>query len=294
MSEDEPERADDPSAPIEARLRENPWDFEAWRVYGDLLLDRGDRRGELIMLSTSGNPSEPGLAGQIATLTREVAAKSTLPRLAGEWMFGFLTGFSHRIVDTLDIGGLQRLLAHPEAVLTRSLTLEVADTLSTRALAGLKAVDLRRIRELCVINQTRGDAILRAIATRPGHRFISLDLRNAGLTHNGALALAELAQGGTLRTLHLQRNRIRGKGIVALAPLLVGLELLDLRYNAIGQVGAQALAEAPALSRLQTLRLNTRDLDEAGVGALASSTTLPRPIARYWRGVLEQRFARTS
>ena len=33
---------------LEASLRENPDDREAWLVYGDWLLDHGDRRGELV------------------------------------------------------------------------------------------------------------------------------------------------------------------------------------------------------------------------------------------------------
>lgn len=282
----------DPAAAIEEHLREQPDDREAWRVYGDLLLERGDRRGELIMLSLHNEGRhDPQLDAPIVALEQALRAASTIPTTHGHWRYGFLVEYAEFIHRPADIRELAALLDHPDAVLLHTLELAF-DPEMRRGHKQLEQLDLRRIRRLRFVDQKRGDTVLRAIATRGEHRFHELDLRNAGITYAGIDALARLAEPGTLRRLHLQRNRIHGKALVALVPKLAELELLDLRQNPIGELGVRALAEAPTWRRLRTLRLHARDLDEASLRALAESTTLPHPVRQFWRGALAQRFPR--
>lgn len=277
----------DPAAALEEQLRQQPDDGEAWRVYGDLLLDRGDRRGELIMLSLLHERSpDPQLGARIAALSQALRASSTIPNPHGRWRYGFMVELSDSIDHPDHIDELARVLEHPDAVLLHSLELR-SDL--RRGRAKLARLDLLRIRRLRFVDQPRGDAFLHTLAQRGEHRFVELDLRNAGITHHGVKALAKLAESSTLRSLHLQRNRIHGKALVALVPKLAELELLDLRYNPIGEIGVRALAEAQ-WRRLRTLRLHARDLDEPSMLALAESTTLPHRVRQFWRGALAQRF----
>ena len=280
----------DPREALEERLRRDIDDEQAWRVYGDLLLERGDRRGELIMLSLQAR-EQPELAASVAALEAELLTSRRLDRRAGTWRHGFLIGATVELRHGWDTHGLAGLLTHPEAKLLHRLELVAHEGLPRRTFAELAKLDFGHIRALRVADQARGDAIVAALAETKQHRFVALELPHANLTHNGAIALARLAAGGSLRRLWLQRNHIRGKGIALLAPKLVDLELLDLRYVSIDLAGAQALASSPALARLRTLRLDTNKLDEASVLALAESSTLPRSISRFFRGVHEQRFS---
>lgn len=281
-------RANDPAEALEERLRCNIDDEQAWRVYGDLLLDRGDRRGELIMLSLQAR-EQPELAPAVAALETEILASMGLNRRVGAWRHGFLV--AAKVELRWDTAGVAALLTQPAGTLLHRLELVTHEGLPKRAFTQLAKLDFGRIRALRFADQSRGDAFLAALAQTQGHRFVALDLPHANLTHHGAIALARLAEGGSLRRLWLQRNRIRAKGLALLAPKLVDLELLDLRYIKLDLASAQALASTPALARLRTLRLDTNKLDEASLLALAESTTLPRAITRFFRGVHEQRLS---
>lgn len=280
-------------AGIEARLRDDPDDGEAWWVYGDHLGDLGDPRGELVALARSGTAEglerAKGLAQELALEgRRQLNGDDWVIVRDRDWRHGFVLAVSLTIDHPGDIRSLERALAAPCARLLRSLTLRIGPSIPARHLAKLAELQLGCLRELSITEQPRGDAALRSLVGACT-QLATLDCRGAGLTHNGAIALAELASSGTLRRLHAHRNRIRGKGVAAIAPKLAGLELLDLRDNDIGRAGLAALAETPALGSLRTLRLQLETFALDDLRILADSATLPRPIVRYVRGVLEQR-----
>jgi uncharacterized protein (TIGR02996 family) len=273
----------DPRAALEARLRANLDDDEAWRVYGDLLLDQGDRRGELIMLSLL-QREQPQLAARVEALADEL--REAAPQARGTWKYGFLVGAQAplRVDDPLEF--LHWLLTAPTTTLVRHVALEIPAELPEAELDGLAELDWSRIRSLRCADQPRGSAVVAALA-RTTTRFEALELQHSELDLRGMRALARVAEHGTLRRLSLQRNAIAGEGLAELVPMLVGLELLDLRYVALELADARALAGAPALASLHTLRVDLHRLHVYCVQALAESTTLPRHITRLFRGVAD-------
>ncbi|MFV8752354.1 TIGR02996 domain-containing protein [Nannocystaceae bacterium ST9] len=278
----------DPIHALEARIREDPDDAEAWKVYADWLLDQGDRRGELILLERHPDASrDPQLRSSIAALVAEHRASWTPAGLYAqscEWRGGFVVGATFRVSDRYDPDTLARALADPRARFLIDLRLDIDASLATKVVASMAKVDFGRLRSLRAIHHGRGDALARVLAKQRGLNLATLDLRNSVLTNNGLVELADSGQLRGLRALHLQNNKFAGKGLAALARAELGaLELLDLRYNQITEVGAAALASSPQLGALRSLYLYAADLGPAGVHALASSTTLPHDIVRYWR-----------
>lgn len=270
-------------ATLEARLCDNAYDWHTWPVYADYLCSIGDPRGELINLLWVGGETrelEQNLIAEASSQLGNVEAR--------DWENAFLISASLAIHDEDDLANLELVLEAPYARLLRELVLEIDAELPAATLARIASLSLARLRVLRLAEQPRGDELLRALAGT-ATQLMELDCRGASLTLAGATALAELARHGTLRELHLQRNRIPGGGVAALAPTLVGLELLDLRDNDIGRRGLEALAGAPALAGLRTLRLQLDTFSPEDLEVLAKSTTLPLAIRRYVRAVIEQR-----
>lgn len=271
---------------LEARLRANLDDEQAWRVYGDLLLDQGDARGELIMLSLL-QREQPQLEERVRQLTAELRAQAPLTA-RGTWRHGFLLTAKLELGRRVSFEPLRTILSHPAYALVHHIELEVDPHLPEHELDKLGKLDWSRIRSLRYADQPYGDAIASALA-HATTCLEALDLPHTQLGRQGLRALAQLAKRGSLRRLWLQRNAIAGKGFALLVPKLAGLELLDLRYVALQEADARLLATAPALANLHTLRLDLHRLDVNGVQALADSTTLPRHITRLFRGVAELR-----
>lgn len=273
-------------ATIEARICDEPYDWEAWSVYGDHLCDIGDPRGELIRSVDLGDAARDHRVALEQDLVIEANLDSRVDAQTVE--NGFVMAGSLRLASEADVLDLAGYLEAPYARLLRELTVQIDPDIPGPALARLRELPLARLRELRLAEQPRGDEVLGSLVGACT-RLVELDCRGVGLTDAGVSALVGLASAGTLRRLHLQRNRIGGEGVARLAPALAGLVLLDLRDNDIGRTGLQGLADAPALGRLRTLRLQLDTFDVQDLQLLADSSTLPHAIVRYVRGVLEQR-----
>ena len=285
---------------IEARIRADPDDDEAWQVYGDWLSDRGDRRGELIGLE-----ARLARGGDSAALRAAIEALNAAHRddwtpapldvsARYEWRRGFVHAATvEDLSDPASIQRIARLLADPEARLLTGLRLRFSRSVpphgssadgTVEAIAGLALGGIRAL-EAAYAGQGWGDLVARALQRRDDLALRVLDLRYAGLTNDGMAALADGAALRGLRALYLQHNAFGARGVEALAASeAVGdLELLDLRYNFIGPRGGAALARSAELGSLATLRLYPDDLDDGGIAALAASTTLRPELARWWR-----------
>ncbi len=279
---------------VEARIRANPDDAEAWKVYADWLLDQGDRRGELIMLeSLPTAATDKAVRKSIARLIAKHQATWSPQTLAGahyERRHGFVVGV--RIDDSqraYDMASLGRLLADPQARLLTAVRLRFRSAINIEALAELELGNLRSFR---AAYHDQGGALVHALVQNPlrSAALTELDLRYTKLTDASLFELARCVRLRGLRTLHLQHNAFGPEGIAALArsSALAELETLDLRYNEIDAEGGIALANSPVLGKLAALRVYADQLGQAGVRALANSSTLSPNIARYWRAQVQE------
>ncbi len=274
---------------IEDTLRASPDDDEAWRVYADWLLDRGDRRGELIMLELLA-AKDPRLREPIAALIAECRSSwepAALPLQARyEWRRGFVCEATiSALARAPQIRSLGRLLADPQARLLGCLRLRFQRSARREIIKPFAELDLGKLHTFQAAYLEQGDRLVHALVQQPELRLTTLDLRYAGITDEGLIALATCTQLRGLRALYLQHNAFGGKGVEALASsvALSELEVLDLRSNTIGHVGAHALARSRVLGRLETLYLHADDIGQAGVAELESSTSLPHDLVRFWR-----------
>jgi len=273
-----------PITALEARILDDPYDEIAWDRHAAWLLRQGDPRGEWLALTTlASTPEEQAWLATSLSVGLPMGARSD----ECVWRHRCVVGARVHIAGRGDVRRLVQLTADPYARLLRSLTLVFDAALRSRALAPLVRARLGQLRSLRAGYQARGNRVVRALVEQPQLHLRTLDLRHAGITDEGMLALAGCEQLRGLRALYLQHNRFTARGAEALlrAPALAELAVLDLRHNPIGVAGAAALAQSPHLGGLTTLYLYAGELERDGVRALARSTTLPRDLVRYWRAV---------
>ena len=225
---------------LEQQLQANPDDDDAWLVYADFLLERGDPRGDCIRERRQPDASE-----------RE-QWRGGIPALAiSEWRCGFVVGIDLPL-DARTPHTLRTILADPEARFVSSLRLRRARSWSNDdyhvspaietdgdPLTAVLELDLSRIRAFGLPYQRFAerfdeDEIGRILGTLGS--LVSLDLRYCDLGDSAAVLLARTPGVRSLRRLHLQGNRIGevGARAIAASPYLRDLELLDVRYNPIG------------------------------------------------------------
>jgi uncharacterized protein (TIGR02996 family) len=264
-----------PIEAVEARIRANPIDREAWRVYADWLLDHGDRRGELIGLELL--PENNELRDKIAVLVgkyREDWEPPALPVMANyTWQHGFITAATITdLAQPLQVRSLERLLSAPQARLLSSLQLlfRPGRGHGTKLFKPLTEFDFGKLRRFASSYVEKGDKLVHALVQQPSLRVAELELPRVGITNEGAIDIADCAQLSGLRRLGLADNAIGAEGVEALAnaPTLSELEVLNLGGNEIGVAGAEALAASPFLARIERLYV---DVNEEGRRALSSS-----------------------
>ncbi len=275
-----------PIEAVEASILANPDDAGAWQIYATWLHAQDDPRAGLVALdSLADTPAKR--TSLDARLARDRASWTPAGVSANDcvWRHGFIVGITIRIAGRGDARRFGPLMAHPRLRLVSSLQLVLDTEVPARGLALLAAAELGRLRSLRAGYHARGNRVVRALVKQRALNLRTLDLRHAGVTDDGLIALAGCEQLRGLRALYLQHNRFTSRGVSALAraPALAELEVLDLRHNAIGTAGAAALANSPELGALTALHLHAGELEPAAVHALGSSTTLPRDLVRFWR-----------
>jgi uncharacterized protein (TIGR02996 family) len=282
---------------LEARIRAHPDDDEAWMVYGDWLLEQGDRRGELVML-------EAWKAQRDEVTPREAAAAwvdssraswspAALPlNVDYEWRRGFVWSATVRdILRRQHIRAIGQLLADPQARLLSGLRLRFAPLASASIVGRIAKLDLGRLHSFQAAYHPCGNELVQALLEQSSLSLTTLDLRYTGLTDSGLIELVGSTRLRGLRQLHLPHNALGNEGVEALAsaPSMSELQVLDLRYNAIGREGVAALAKSPVLGKLTALLLYAGELDEESVRVLASSDVLAPNLVRFWRAQEQQR-----
>ncbi|MEM6928655.1 MAG: TIGR02996 domain-containing protein, partial [Myxococcota bacterium] len=227
---------------IARRLLRAPHDEEAWLVFADWLLDRGDPRGEWLVLHHQ--LSEPSLRGRqrlaIERRLRE-AGPPTEEELLEEldlhgmwWVInvnarrGFILGLTLAWMRELTLECLERVAAHPAGTLWSALSV-----------SGLGSADTAR------------------------------------LVHTDALAdraVLDIAQPRAYKA----RIGAAGAHTLASASRLRHLEVLRVGGNDIGSEGAVALVQSPHLADLRVLDLGANGLDDAGFERVTSQAGLAR------------------
>jgi hypothetical protein len=263
---------------IEAALRSDPSDEQAWAVFGDLLADAGDSRGELIALDqrarASDKPFERSLLEHQARELFEREHRRWLGPLADAgldivWERGFATQV---VIARAHVAAVRALLALPTSALLRRMVL-----VHPRGLASIVA--LLRDHESDRAPSSAGFPLaaleVRGLADGNGSlaplaelgSLVQLGIEANALTEIGALAglahlrslslrrctgpLDGLAGFGGVTALELSAHvAVASLGPDALEPLagLTGLRELDL--GDAGWTSADALAGLHALERL--------------------------------------------
>lgn len=213
---------------LEAQLRRNPDDREAWVVYGDWLLEHGDKRGELVRSHRAPSDEERDRwRGPIAE--RYV-----------RWRHGFvielelpLSGRGVQVLGPLLADRASRLLS---SLVLRPLVYEDDNYLLAEqdqpfdSLDLVLAQDLRRLRALAIRYVELTDHQIDALA-RASLAITTLDLRYTWLTDEQLERLLAAPWFTKVRRLHLQGTEITN----AHAERLVahGLDFLDLRDSGL-------------------------------------------------------------
>jgi uncharacterized protein (TIGR02996 family) len=280
------EHTPDAIARLEGQLRADPNDTDTWRVYADHLLDRGDRRGELVHLRDA-VVHEPELAKRLEALERELQPG---PRhFAGTWRYGFLIELSFVLAVSRDLRELAAILVDPSEPLIGSLQLRCDATLPPKFFAQLAGEPLTRLVGIQIESSRwmgsafeRGDALVGVLADAPTLALRRLRLAESALGDKGLLALSK-APLTDLRSLDLRNNPFSSAGLATLlaSPVVATLEHLDLRNLELDERAIDALAGSPQLGKLRTLRMSR----PPGLARLLESTTLSAEVLDHWRGV---------
>lgn len=263
-----------PRGQLEAVLRRDPADEQAWAVFGDLLAELGDRRGELIALEQRARacerPFERALLEHQARELFDGEHRRWLGPLADAgleivWTRGFAIEV---VIARAHASTLASLLELPTSALLRRVVLVGPRSLARVAgLLAERAIEALVIRGLASHEAPRGDR--GALATLAGLESltelslegISLDedlATLAALPHLRALALRRcqgslrsLAGFTRLQTLEVSAHaQIEQLGFEPLAGLAGLVELRELDLGDAGWPHADALAELTRLERL--------------------------------------------
>ncbi len=229
----------------------NPDDDAPRLVYADALTERGDPRGELIVvqcLLARGAPDREQLEAREAALLKKHARAWLAPIRTSIHRWQWERGFLRSVAGNAAFfpGAAAVFAAHPV------MDLQLTGLKTKKDYAPIATLDLPRVRTLNLQEQR-------------------LQTRDIELLLGPNLA--------SIETLLLGGNPIDDAGVVALATRsrLSHLRMLSLRATAITDAGLFALAASPILVRLERLGLrDTTHFSEAALEALTTSPLLPR------------------
>ncbi|HLL25694.1 MAG TPA: TIGR02996 domain-containing protein, partial [Kofleriaceae bacterium] len=278
-------------------IRERPDDDEPRLVYADFLSERGDPRGELIVLQC-----------KLARLDRDdderrwmdVRMRALLDAHRATWRAGLDD------IPTLGLGYLERgfvrrvalyeepFVAHAESLLAAAPMLEAVYLRGTEwatpprvppelvqlrevqlgstafALAALASPYVENIECLQFASECDGPRIVEALARVRLPRLRSLDLGGTRAGRHGVAALLAWPGLAQLTHLDLSNCELDDVGELVGSPNIGKLELLSLAANPLGRRGALAVLTSPQLAALEELRL-----DQTNAGDAVAYATLP-------------------
>jgi uncharacterized protein (TIGR02996 family) len=291
-------------------IRKRLGDKAAWSVYSDWLSERGDPRGELIVIDQASS----GVTDE-AVLERFRARKAELEKklereyqgpptsLKVHWRRGY---FERVHLERANGNVLRRVFSWEEARFLTHLSLGVENgrIMPLGLQDFLDTPQLRSILDLRLAPNHIGDAGASLLADcRYLEPLLGLDVTGNEIGPRGAAALGQspylrslrrlifdsnlLETDGTralvgssnlssLQELSLGSNGIDGEGAraISISPHLASLRQLRLTLNVIGDSGAWILAQSPHLESLEGLALGANIIGEEGAIALLRSTRL--------------------
>lgn len=272
-----------------AAVLANPDDDGPRLVYADWLLERGDVRGEFIVLQVQA----ARLSAGPERVDLEARAQALLEKHQGEWVRPFmgdqrtLEAFGRKYTSASPTKwAFERGFVHSATVSAQSFPAVAAGLfsrepvsrvhLTNRGLGDvLTAPGLERLREFDLSNFRLRDASAQLFASRRFTSLRALDLTKAGVGVKGAAAMAKARADAfpALERLVLSESGLTDSALeqLAQAPMLSTVRHLDLSRNAFGSRGFAALCASPYLTHLETLELAGSTLGEPGATALANS-----------------------
>lgn len=289
-------------------IRERPDDDGPRLVYADWLSDRGDPRGELIVLQCAlarldrdDADRHPLEARERELMTAHRAewrrALAAIPSIDNDYL---KRGFVERIsLDEAMLADhapavfaaaplLSDLYLHASNSHERSLIvppelarLRAISFASTRhAVAALASPHLRSIERLAFARECQGREIVDALVGSQLDRVESLDLGMTSIERSGLLALTRWAGLARLRRLDLRGCGLAGHlRAFTSSPSISGLRSLNLSDNQLGEAAAIEIVTCEHLATLQELQLD----DTNAAGALGHATLSNLRKVRYGR-----------
>ncbi|MCX5746256.1 MAG: TIGR02996 domain-containing protein [Proteobacteria bacterium] len=269
-----------------ASILADPDDKKARLVYGDLLQDQGDPRGDFIVLQATRaeladtDERVPALDAQLAALLKKHKKAWTAfgDNKGARWEYrrGFVEKLSLDAADLL-VNGPAIFAAEPIEELNIWKIQDSKVKLGASRLAPLLALPLHRVRRLSLARctLTRDDFAALADADTLGGVEL-LDLSNGGSAESPIGALAAATSLPRLRELRIGGCMCGDEGLAELARAkALRFERLIAPRNDLTSGGAEAIANATWAPTLVHLDLSSNEqFGDAGLRALGASTKL--------------------
>jgi uncharacterized protein (TIGR02996 family) len=280
---------DDELADLLRNVLARPGDHDMLRVYADVLIERGDPRGELIMLQLAGSEAEAELAAKLSSALRDDLAQA---RMQIAWREGF--------IDTIDLAPagtplkdtFRKIAELPAARRLRRIVIRCAKPgwgpLGPH-LAELAHVapQLKGLRELAITEHMR-----------PGDEREPSAIGKIGVFTRACPKLEVLELGSTNTTLiDLEAPSLRRLVLEQISPYelwslglirLPRLEELVIRFRTVpagAQIGQLVASRLPKLHTLE-LELATGEQMRELANTLLSSDLAPQLRAIALRGTI--------
>ncbi|HEY1552084.1 MAG TPA: TIGR02996 domain-containing protein [Kofleriaceae bacterium] len=281
-----PTPAGDPeSAALLAAITRRPDDKKARLVYADRLQDRGDPRGEFIVLQCTRAELDDSDArvAEIATREAELLKKHRKAWTAFGDTKGARWEYRRGFVEKASLDAAA-FAAHGDAILAaepiEELNLWKIDELRAPGLAAVLALPLHHVKRLS-IGRSRlsvADWTALASATTLGNvELLDASATGLGEVTGAAAAFATTTSLPKLRELRLNGAYLGDADIAAIATsTTLRIERLIATHNSFGAAAIEAIVAAPWAKHLVHLDLSSNeDIRSDGLEVLAAATTLP-------------------
>ena len=273
----------EPDAALLAAIHAAPDDDGPRLVYADVLVGRGDPRGELIQLqcALASLDADDDRRGRMQHRERALLAKHAKPWTAeladidDDWTFEFRRGFVEGVTGTarsLAARAAQLVAAAPLVSCVEIFVYDRAEALNAFCASPL----FGRLERLVVRSgKARIDLHGLCVANvRP--RLRSLHLEEVAIGRNDVAAITEAPALAELRELSITMARLNQAALAPLAQLQATLDRLELVTMHSPALLVAALTTAPGLRALRALAIANNDIGDDGLAAIVAAGRLRR------------------